>query len=347
MKKIAYELVINHGTRIKKPFTYSYGLTKSIELHLRQGAVLLSFQQSVKRDPDMILSIKDRLCSDAIKKTMFIHLMQYGKPLRINTVTLSIDGSTSDVYSNARDNPFIYSMIEENLDHPFPEAFRSAYDLILNMPKSSYDGRINAVIALLLAKAQYYRSEKAFYLWTAMNGYYNYLTNECKKLPGCKNQYRKEFRQQELLGKYIGHDCIANSIDESIKATLFQKGMSLLKRTNLAVDIAYISLQNVQSDFFQAIQNILQVGRAASPSFQMTPYSFMVIWLPYQIRCTYFHANQAMPIFSYEDEPLLTVLQFTNYFVESFLESNLPAWLRTREPSNDQRNALLAADHQV
>ena len=342
MHKVNYEIRINRGTPTRKPFVYSYGPTKDITIHMRQGAVCIRFAQNTGRTSSPLRSSNDKLCTDAVKKAMLLHLMVYGKPLRISEADLSSNGIVCETYSKNIGHPLVYSMIEGNLDYPLPQSWKTAYPLILQTPKSAYDGRMNAVVALLLAKTQYYRSEKSLYLWMAMNGFYNFLTAEYAKLPDGR-QYRREGKQHEYLCKVIGHTYFVEGLADKEKEALFTKGLALLKRQSLPLDVAYASLMKEDSTFYQSINNLIMTGGKDGVSLHMTPYTFMIIWLPYQIRCHYFHSNQAMPLFLYSDEPLLTALSYTNYFLEQFLEEQLPNWMQSKELSEQKKSILSEA----
>ena len=55
--------------------------------------------------------------------------------------------------------------------------------------------------------------------------------------------------------------------------------------------------------------------------------ALMLLWLPYQIRCNYFHGENAIPVFCYQDESLLQVISFANNLLEAFLRSELIKWI--------------------
>lgn len=168
-------MIINHGYEARKVYTYAFGQTRNIQMHLHSGSALIIFSQSSVHQPEVLRTCRDIFCSDAIKKAMLVHLMIYAKPLSIRTLQLSVNGQIADVYvAQEEPLPLVYSMINRELDHPLPARWKSdeIIHTVLNSAKSTYDGRHNALIALLIAKSKIYRSEKAMYLWMAMNGLY-------------------------------------------------------------------------------------------------------------------------------------------------------------------------------
>lgn len=75
MHKVNYEIRINRGKPTRKPFVYSYGPTKDIIIHMRQGAVCIRFAQNTGRAANPLRSSNDKLYTDAVKKAMLLHLL--------------------------------------------------------------------------------------------------------------------------------------------------------------------------------------------------------------------------------------------------------------------------------
>lgn len=348
--KYEYKLIINQGSECKRHYAYSYSGTKNIVLHIRSGSAMLSFTQTVKRDPEAILSGNDLLCSDAIKKAMLVHLILYGAPLDIRQLQLSVNGKTNDVYNRAVSKlPLVYSMVERKTDHPLPEAWQNpaVISRILNTAKSAYDGRNNALIALLIGKSKLYESEKSLYLWMAVNGFYGFFTEIGKKTDeddgNTQNKKQKkksgkgleEWKEHKLFRRMLGMEDIAGRLDDSEKTALRLDAMSLLKKCTASPEQFYDDVaadrDTVYTSELKEILNRYQL--------QTGLYTFMTMWLPYQIRCGYFHNSAAMPVFSYREEKLLKALTYTNYFVERMVEERLPEWLAMKDiPENMQKS---------
>lgn len=337
--KYHYCLIINSGKETKTKYKYSYGKTKNIELSLQSNSAFISFTQGVFHDPASVRRSDNAICTDAIKKAMLVHLILYGKPLSIHSLHLSINGSVTEVYHDLKNAPLVYSMINRKLDHNLPSEWKkeSLITTILNSPKSSYDGRHNALLSLLIAKSKEYRSEKAMYLWMAMNGFYNYLSEQCKKLPECKLQFRREFKQHELLCAVLGEKYSVGNIDERLETLLFREGISRLRNCKSSIAEMDVVLENLFS-------NIPLEGKTDDgKQYSISQKAFVTVWIPYQIRCRYVHANDALPLFSYSDELLLKVLEITNHYVAKMLEQNLPFWLETKTVTEQQKVILAKA----
>ena len=231
---------------------------------------------------------------------------------------MSADGHVVNVYEKDRNKPLIYSLINEKLDHPLPQQWKSREVLstILNTTKSSYDGRNNALVSLLIAKAKPYESEKAMYFWMSMNGLYGFLTQEANQHAiNSKSRISSETEGQELLCLVTGIDGIKSSLSRDEKNSLRWDAISILKKTELSPAELFDSVkENDQSN-----PTVTKLT-ALLERYQLNTglYTFLSIWLPYQIRCNYFHTDNAVPLFLYADEPLIKALRYTNYFVEQF-----------------------------
>ena len=343
MKKHDYVITINHGKTVRHPLCYSFGPTKGIELHISKNKAVICFKQSSLRAPEALLSSQDHLCTDAIKKVFLFHMFLFSAPLDAKSIDMTIDGTVHPVLQRKpKDPPLVYSMVDRIPDHPFPDSWHDpdVLDTLLSMPKSAYDGRMNAVIALLMGKTRVYRSEKAFYLWMAMNGFYNYIADQLNIILSSRNEkpLSSENKKQIAMCKIVGLCPSSVKMSDSDKSVLRQKAMSTIRYLDDSPEALYEKLRRKDTcDFTTRLEKLLAEYNTA-----MDPMTFLTVWLPYQIRCTYFHNNQAMPILLYTDEPLLKALEFTNYFTERLLEENLPLWLKVRSLSPEDQLKLYA-----
>ena len=63
---------------------------------------------------------------------------------------------------------------------------------------------------------------------------------------------------------------------------------------------------------------------------QLDPVGTFLFWLPYQLRCKYFHGEKAVPIMSFYDERPITVLKFVNKLIEMFFRCRTSKVVRFR-----------------
>ncbi len=334
-----YKLIINKEVQRGKKHEYSYGSTKSIRVQLCSERAVISFSQGVIRNSEEIINGNDKLCSDAIKKALLLHLLYYAKPLKIGRILFSVDGETKELYnSKTNGESVLYSMITCPLDYPLTKQWKqeSIINMIMNTPRTGYDGRLNALVALLIAKSKDYRSEKFLYLWMAMNGFYNYLSRETKYLPECKYGFKQEWRQHELMCAVISEKYKVGDLSDSEEDRLYREGISDLNR-----------LTKTPSEFYDEILLMEDDGRFSGTingkAYQMSPLMFYSVWLPYKCRCKFFHANNAVPLFSFSEESTIKYLKYINCFVERFIETHLPEWMNEKEITESEKDILRSA----
>ena len=332
-KKHHYEIVLNDGQNTCQPLTYNFRSTPNIELYISSQRARIVFEQGVIHDPEEFLTSKDTLRTDAVKKVMLLHLLKYGTPLDICSVNIVVDDVQRCVFNpKPGDVPLIYSMVEGALDHPLPDGWRddNVLRMILSMPKSSYDGRMNALVALLIAKSKKYYCEKSMYLWISMNGFYCFLAESVKKAYQTKiSDLGKEWQQLRYFREVMHLPRSKKRIKDDDEDIVCKKALSILCHLEMMPEELYSKLMSGrETEYSEKLTELLNEYDA-----DFDPLAFLVTWLPYQIRCNYFHANQAMPLFLYADELLLKSLAYTNYFVERFIEENLSRWMQAKDLS--------------
>ena len=314
-------------------YSFSYGGTKDIELFMRKDSACVHFFQESSRSHEDVISADDKLCSHTLRRIVLVSLIKYGVPFSIKNISVSINGSSKTVYDVKKDgngeysNPVIWSMISGKLHRPFSNTWsdKAVIETILNTTKTGEDGRYNAMIALLISKSKEFESERAMYLWMAMNGFYNYLAAEAKKTPGCNCGFTKENKKQELMCEVLEIGRIPK-IDENLKDQLFKKMIALVSHNSNGED---------QSILNSKALSMMQNNGISAEEENLKP--MFLVWLPYQIRCNYFHANIAIPLLIHRDDKLLAVLRFCNGHVENFIETELPKWINTADITDEHR----------
>lgn len=74
------------------------------------------------------------------------------------------------------------------------------------------------------------------------------------------------------------------------------------------------------------ILNVKLKGLQLGDEQGYTCAGFMLLWLPYRIRCKYFHSDITMPIYAVKNESILKELEILNKIIESFLDESIPVW---------------------
>lgn len=343
--KHTYELYINAAKPVAKPLITSYGATKGIELHLRRSGVRIVVRTAAQKNGSDVLHGEDNLFSDLIKKAMILHLTRYSCGLVVHHAAFLIDGKVSETITCTKaTQPFIYSLVGDKLRLPFSVAWRQATveRAIVTTPKSSYDTRFNALHALLIAKSDRYESERFTYYWMSMNGLYSHLASlKLRSADLSKTQRDKlnqEWRQQELFLHSYGHE-LCNFAAQTKEGRNLNERM--VRRSAVAVlkripqeeihDFCIACLNgDEQNTHMQKLRKAMK-NEKLGYDYHFDIFSFMLMWLPYKLRCDSFHNDVAVPTFSFADDPSIRVLRVVNHLLDLFLTQETPRWLADAE----------------
>ena len=89
---------------------------------------------------------------------------------------------------------------------------------------------------------------------------------------------------------------------------------------------------NLWSD--RILNDVRNIELSYFGSTSMDPMGLFLFWLPYQIRCKYFHAEKAIPMMCFLDETPIPAVRFINSLLEEFLDEELVKWF---EDKNEKR----------
>ena len=343
-KRKEYLFLINEQDSYQHTFVYSYNHTDNIELSISRKSARVRLFQDSKRTHKDILSLDDKLCVDMLKKLQILSLLLFGKCMDINQIVVSIDGSAEEVYKKESiEDTLIWSMITNGLNQPFAKEWKKKelIEELLCVPNSRYDGRHKAFIDLSIAKSKEYQSEKMIYLWMAMNGFYNYLAAMAKDISG--KQIKRETKKHDLMCNILGWDRVPKIVlpgkDADDSAEIFlKKLLTLIGSANRK----QIYDKNLLYNNIISMADKLGIHLEQS---QMIP--LLMIWLPYKVRCNYFHANIEMPILMHRDDKLLKSLEYINRYLQEWLESELPKWLNSYELTEIHRRNIEDACNKI
>lgn len=333
-----YVITINTPSKRGMTVDYRYGNIRGIAMTIGKRGVSIRFATSRLRDPDMMLTEDDALVMDAIKKACLLFALVNGTCLEIRKINVSMNGEllTTQVFGKA--HPLVYSMLsgdiglkEAGLDDPVLLA------QIANTPKSRNGRAEAALMAYLVAKTRTYRIERFIYLWMSINAIYGLAIEQAKDyMKTSKGKDLKRFQERDglrlLAAMYnMSYPDIRRENEKRIQAHAF----SLAKRKDPG-DCLSILKQTISGDR-KCTENIERYEVRPGEYEEYDWLALMLFWLPYQLRCHYFHSENTVPVFCYEDEKLLQGLAFVNEVLEGFLSMELAIWV-TRE----KREAQLA-----
>ena len=329
--KYYYDIAINTPSKRGKTVEYLYGNIRGITMTIGQHGVSIRFTTSRLRDPDVMMTEEDTLVMDAIKKSCFLFALVNGICLEIRKISISMNGKLLNTKAFGKVHPLVYSMLSGNLgiqdtclDDPV------LLEQIANTPKSKNGRAEAALMAYLVAKTRTYRIERFIYLWMSVNAIYALAIEQTKDSMRTRSgKALKRFTEKDglrLLAAMYNMDYpeIRRENEKRIQAHAF----SLAKRKDPG-DCLSILKQTISGDR-KSTENIERYEVRPGEYEEYDWLALILFWLPYRLRCRYFHSENTIPVFCYEDEKLLQGLAFVNELLEGFLSKELATWV-TRE----------------
>jgi len=350
--KHLYELCLNGGACTGRPVQLTYGSVRTIELYLKSGSALIRISTTAKIDGESALNGGNDLISDVLRKTLQFHLIRYGRNLRITKAELVCDQTVIASSSSARTAPMLYSLVEGKLRLPFSKAWteKGVTHAIATTSRSAYDGRHNALQALLVAKSNRYEIERFIYYWMAVNGLYSYVAAQGEKPLSLKKGKKQAKWSERDMMRFL---CLVNSweycsVPQNTPTEVRKKAERQIKWKVAAIlkDLPdeevesfcrECALEETDNTFVRQIQNVIQ---KTWPEFDPnpTPEAFLTIWFPYAMRCEWFHTDKALPVFCFAEDRSLKVIRIMNRILDSFLTRELPVWLSDAPEIVEKRN---------
>ena len=323
-----YHLYSGKITGSVKPLKYNYSRTNGIELRVTRGGFSIDVKRSVTKDASSLL--RDSLFRDAIKKAVVIQLIKYGFYTDADLYA-GINGKVTCLYDSKVDasRKLIYSLCGRKLQRPMTQPWTDdSLQRVLYSTKSKANRLDAALDALLMAKSKYYETERFIYLWMAINGLYGLVAEFAFEYMRSKNEQnwiKKEFGKIKFFAMILGYPyrgIFNGTEDDSVK----ELELLLTGIDNDKVDdfINAIKINDKNNRFVEGIHNVFE--KAGVEIGKMHPYVAMLLFMPYKVRCKYFHAEKAVPLICFEEEQPLLVLRVLNRAMEDYLDDNLNKW---------------------
>lgn len=341
--KYLYAIEINTPSSRRLCIEYRYGSVRGIKLSIGKRGARICFSTNRLHDATEILSEADTLVMDAIKKACLIYALVNGKSLDIQHVNVLLNGERIVTEAFTRERPLVYSMLSGKLgiegiglDDP------ALLNQLANTPKSKNDRTDAALTAYLVARTRTYRIERFIYLWMAVNAVYALAAEEAagymKTAKGKEVTRPSEKDGLRLVAAMYNMEYpeIRKENEKRIMAHAF----SIAKHRDIMECVP------VMEDTLRGTRNRVENNeRYEVRSGEFEEYDWialMLFWLPYRLRCRYFHSENTIPIFCYEDEHLLQGLSFVNILLEHFLSLELAKWV-----TDEKRKAELTQRAQM
>lgn len=306
-----YEIFINSGCTVKKPFIYKFGSTKNIELHIKKNNASIRYKKNVSKDHEALISFSDLTFKDAYRKVFLLHGVLFDQDIVIKNITISIDG-IKVCYDERTDGfPFVYSMISKTPMHLLPSwKSREFCTGLIEQPKSksNNDFKQISVLSFLCSKGRAYVMDRFTNLWTSMNAYYNWYADlyngyfrkkyhydkECyedikKHLPEELKKKLNDLRDEDIskvpgssgLIVFGDNDCLKmlmSSIDKErayINARRFERNVTLrAKLHQFSSELSSLSTDKLEALYSYSLS--LLKGRQVASTDEFFPLKKMV-----------------------------------------------------------------------
>lgn len=326
--KYSYDIAINTPSKRGKTVEYRYGNIRGIAMIIGKRGVSIHFATGRIRPSEKMLTEDDVLVMDAIKKACLLFALVNNTCLVIRKISVSMNGKLLTTEAFGKAHPLVYSMLSgelgiqgTGLDDPV------LLQQIANTAKSKNGRAEAALMAYLVAKTRTYRIERFIYLWMSVNAIYALAIEQAKDfMKTSTGKELKRFTEKDglrLLAAMYNMDYpeIRRENEKRIQAHAF----SLAKRKDPGECLSILN-QTISGDR-KRTDNIERYEVRPGEYEEYDWLALMLFWLPYRLRCHYFHSENTVPVFCYEDEKLLQGLAFVNELLEGFLSKELATWV--------------------
>lgn len=325
-------------------------------IHLSKDQLAIEYTSASKKTIDGLFSTTGiSPFRDALKKAELCHILYYGKPfkqdklqvcIRTADKTTTLEEKTLYTKETAFGEPFLYSMIEQKTLTPVSSALTepSLIKQYLQYTQTTAKSNIACLYALLLSQTKAYETERFLYLWTAMNGFYDTVYTYCKEqdefFTTGKGKNLGDRDQICLLSILFGYGI--NEIPSADEKQIYHEVVQVLKDYDLNQPIGEL-LEN--SDFCTAVEKRLfakhyidervtsekerkkqhsnSYYKDKGERYDLTAYGYLLLYGPYFFRCSKFHGNRPIQLFSLAEEDEVVVLRFLNNILQDFLSKHM------------------------
>lgn len=357
-KKKLYELTINNLQDADVTYIYEYNNVKHIQLCIGSDGVKIIVLTGADITADMILSNQNPLFVYSINKSILLYTIRYSKALNIEDFSFSIDG-IDHMYRNT-EFP-ICSIIENQLICSFSERWKNVAvtDYILNykerykkptdavnpdLIKKESPRLMAALVALITAKSKKFEYERFQFLWMSMNGLYGYVSHlyepSGKKERIGEKKRLSEVDEMSILWQCLDWNnegnkwCILNR-DKPIIASKVIKILGAID-CNLSIDdLKKVLFEGAVAEKIESQIHTYPKERYDSEQYNISSRQYIIFFLPYYIRCKYFHADTPFPLLAKKNDAVIHTLRIVNKILESFLQEQLPLWMERNTLPNE------------
>ena len=331
-RKQFYKLTFNTPSNNGDEYLYEFRNVKNIKLLVSLKGLSIEVYTGGNHIREQILTSEDELFSDAVRKALLLYILKYSKGFKIKTITININNQKYVENVVNRDNPPIYSMINNELVRNIPSNFLNDALIkhVLSTPKSKYDRRTVALFDFVMSKSKEYETEKFIYLWSTFNAMYGWLSrfmymvnkkNEIMKDTKTGDFKRPNNDARQIKGLQQFYDLGQDEISKDVKSKIANNVISCLKDFKPQV----LNRNTIENDIIsKRIQGA--IAKYDANTGELTGYAYLLTVLSYYLRCEIFHGDKPVILFTYSNDRLLHALRIINALLEEFINDNLPLW---------------------
>ena len=306
-----YELKINGGAG-GKAYQLSYGNKKKIDLRFENQKVTINTELTKDYSVNFNNSYAMGLLKEGVRRSALVIVLRYKNDLKVNMAVVKISTGKDQMKEiDLTDEMQIISLLQGNLKS-IPKTFDSdeVVQSILSGVRSKCERKTAALYAYLFSKTKEFEIERFTYLWVAFNGYYAEINNENKEndKQGMEHLLTEIGRGKEIFTKNSGK---RDSVGKKVKLLLEKEKTQPTRE----------SLESGEHQVLAAkIQSYLKTDKG---QLKLTPYGYLLTDFAYYLRCSLFHAQTPMLLYSFENDMDLKALKTVNWLLEDFLDQNL------------------------
>lgn len=332
-KRIHYLLYRGIKTKNISSMSYSFSNTSNIQISVSRRSFSIEVEQTVLKNPSEILT--SALFRDAIKKAVLIQMIKYNQ-ISEGDLYVEINGENYCIYEDNADSQeqLLYSMCGKKLLRKMADNWTEAsIQRLLNTTKSKADRLDAALDAFLISKSKKYETERFVYLWMVMNGLYGFVGEEASEYINDKNTKKwlsRDVGQIKFFAMLLNYQYRGRFKDNG-KMITKKLELLLAKLTDEPMEqiVKAVKRDDCTCDFVKNMHSIFV--EEGCEDGKMHPYMALLLFLPYKMRCRYFHAERPVAMICFENEHPIPVLKILNAFIEDFLDSCLSRWFDKKD----------------
>ena len=361
-RKHTYIIAINELSPHRAgEYTYKYSST-FFEISAVKGSAQVVFRMGSTKLKTAEDVLRSAYGEDALRKLHLYHIIRFGVPPKVDSITVSIDESETLFTRAHPDFPFLITMLGTS-ELQLPAAWQEEQFLnaVLNTTKSSAlnDRRFVCLYAFLAGTGKDYEVDAFTCYWTAMNAQYDHLYSSYQRTADlsflgtpANKQKRGIFNAKSerttisMLMRIL--DCGGIKTAQGFKDQYRDLVYSFRHIPENQLDALYDQLYAHRSDAAYvpaeyladprelgcqliALRSAITKPDPKKPGETKTilgvstsAYGCILLDFAYRMRCEYLHGSCTLPLFSTKEDSVVPAFRALNLFLERYLVDHIP-----------------------